>query len=126
MSEQGQHPQGQQQGYGQPTSSPYLGSSPPQYGTSPQYGSPQGYYAAPPASATMNPWAIASLVLGLCATAVLAVIAGHLALSQIKRTGEQGRGLAIAGLLLGYLGILGYLVFFAALGGLIAIGSRTS
>ena len=37
---------------------------------------------------------------------LVAVITGHIALSQIKRTGEKGRGLAIAGLVLGYLGIL--------------------
>ncbi len=30
------------------------------------------------------------------------VICGHIALSQIKRTGEQGRGLALAGLIIGY------------------------
>jgi peptidyl-prolyl cis-trans isomerase B (cyclophilin B) len=34
-----------------------------------------------------------------------AVICGHIALSQIKRTGERGRGLAIWALVLGYLGI---------------------
>lgn len=28
---------------------------------------------------------------------------GHLALKEIARTGEQGRGLAIAGLVLGYI-----------------------
>lgn len=33
------------------------------------------------------------------------VIMGHLALNQIKRTGEGGRGLAIAALVLGYAGI---------------------
>ena len=32
----------------------------------------------------------------------LAVVAGHVALSQIKKTGDQGRGLAIAGLVIGY------------------------
>ncbi|MGE2767303.1 DUF4190 domain-containing protein [Rhodococcus sp. 1.20] len=28
---------------------------------------------------------------------------GHISLAQIKRTGEQGRGLAIAGLVIGYI-----------------------
>ncbi len=33
----------------------------------------------------------------------LGIVFGHISLSQIKRTGEQGRGLAIAGLIIGYL-----------------------
>ena len=39
-----------------------------------------------------------------------AVICGHIALSQIKKTGENGRGLAIAGLILGYLGLIAGLI----------------
>lgn len=49
-----------------------------------------------------NIWAILALVSGLTIPP-LAIIAGHVALSQLKRTGDQGRGLAIAGLVLGYL-----------------------
>ncbi len=33
------------------------------------------------------------------------MIAGHIALSQIKRSGDAGRALAIAGLVIGYLAI---------------------
>lgn len=84
--------------------SPYL--SPAR--NAPAYGSPNAQYAGLNPQESWNPWAIASLVLGLCATAVLAVIAGHLALSQIKRTGERGTGLAVAGLILGYLMTLFY------------------
>lgn len=49
-----------------------------------------------------NAMAIASLV---CAFlfAPLAILFGHLSLSQIKRSGEEGRGMAIAGLVIGYL-----------------------
>jgi hypothetical protein len=36
---------------------------------------------------------------------ILAVIFGHIALSQVRRTGQGGRGLAIAGLVLGYVGL---------------------
>jgi hypothetical protein len=55
--------------------------------------------------------AVASLVLGilwiLWVGSVLAVIFGHVALSQIKRSygALTGRGMAIAGLVLGYLGL---------------------
>ncbi|WP_277869027.1 DUF4190 domain-containing protein, partial [Brevibacterium epidermidis] len=36
---------------------------------------------------------------------ILAVIFGHIGLGQIKRTGEEGRGQAIAGLIIGYVTI---------------------
>jgi hypothetical protein len=36
--------------------------------------------------------------------AIVAIVCGHVARSQIRRTGEQGEGLALAGLVLGYLG----------------------
>ena len=48
-----------------------------------------------------NTLAILALVFGILG-GYLAIIFGHLALSQIKRSGEQGRGLAITGLILGY------------------------
>ena len=46
--------------------------------------------------------AIASLI---CAFlfAPLGIIFGHISLSQIKRTGEEGHGLAVAGLVISYL-----------------------
>jgi uncharacterized membrane protein len=34
-----------------------------------------------------------------------AVICGHIALNQIKRTGEGGRNLALAGVIIGYVGL---------------------
>ena len=37
---------------------------------------------------------------------LVGVITGHVGLSQIKRTGEGGQGMAITGLILGYLGLL--------------------
>ncbi len=56
-----------------------------------------------------NGLAVASLVVGLFwmwwIGSVLAVVFGHLALGQIARNGQSGRGLAIAGLVLGYIGL---------------------
>ena len=58
-----------------------------------------------------NGMAVASLVCGLLQvfslgiTAIPAVILGHLARGQIRRTGERGDGMATAGLVLGWLGI---------------------
>jgi len=37
--------------------------------------------------------------------AIIAVVCGHVARIQIRKTGEQGDGMAVAGLVLGYLGI---------------------
>jgi hypothetical protein len=45
---------------------------------------------------------------------LVAVITGHVALGRIKRTGAPGRGLAIAGLVIGYAS-LGFLVALAIL-----------
>jgi hypothetical protein len=44
--------------------------------------------------------------LGLAA--IPAVILGHLARGQIRQTGERGDGMAVAGLVLGYLAIAGW------------------
>jgi hypothetical protein len=74
------------------------------------------YVAAAPST---NGLAIAALVLGILwlywVGSILAVIFGHVALSQINRTGQQGRGLAIAGLVLGYIGV-GFLVLVIVIG----------
>ncbi|HEY6491631.1 MAG TPA: DUF1707 and DUF4190 domain-containing protein [Trebonia sp.] len=44
-----------------------------------------------------------AVILGL--SAIPAVILGHVARAQIRHTGQRGDGLAVAGLVLGYLGI---------------------
>jgi hypothetical protein len=61
--------------------------------------------------ATTNGLAIASLIAGFAWLGWLgsfaAVVFGHAALKQIKQSGgrEQGAGLAVAGLVLGYMGV---------------------
>src|SRR5882672_4622344 len=68
----------------------------------------QGAWEQPPQNSNK---AIASLVCGvlfMCAPAsIAAIILGHLALADIKRTAGRmaGHGLAIAGLVLGYVGV---------------------
>lgn len=52
---------------------------------------------------------IASAISGI--GALIAVITGHVSLAQIKRSGESGRGLAIAGTVLGYLHLAGWIIF---------------
>jgi hypothetical protein len=59
-------------------------------------------YSGYPQQRPTNTMAIASLVSSLI-VAPLGIVFGHISLSQIKRTGEEGKGLAIAGLVIGYL-----------------------
>lgn len=53
---------------------------------------------------------------------VLAVIFGHIGLGQIKRTGEDGRGQAIAGLIIGYVTIALGLIMAIVVIGILGIG----
>lgn len=70
---------------------PYRGGQQPGYG-------PPGYYPAPRGTNTM---AILALVFAFLFWP-LAIVFGHIAHRQIRETGEEGRGLATAGLVLGY------------------------
>lgn len=111
------YPSPQQPGYGnRPAQSPGYGYPPP---LPPGYGypPPPAGYGYPPPQLT-NRLATASLVLGIVGAVValftfgipsiLAVVFGHVSLSQIRRDPSQsGRGLAIAGLVLGYVVIAG-------------------
>ena len=97
----------------------------PDYSAAP---APSGQYAAAPNTQKTNVLAIISLVSAFFIS-LAAVITGHIALSQIKKTGEQGRGLAIAGLVIGYIGLVVGLIFiiiwFAVLGLAASSGSLT-
>ncbi len=90
----------------------------------PPYGGPPGYY--PGAPVPNSGLAIASMVCGIAGyltcyfvgiLGIPAVICGHMALNRINSSPVPvaGRGMAIAGLILGYLGILitvGTILFF--------------
>jgi peptidyl-prolyl cis-trans isomerase B (cyclophilin B) len=81
---------------------PPYGGYPPPYGAYPPYGAGYPAYPGYPVPQPTNTLAIASLV---CAFvfAPLGIVFGHISLSQIKKTGEEGRGLALAGLIISYL-----------------------
>jgi hypothetical protein len=103
--------------------------TPPQYQMPPQYQTPggpapQAYppgYWQPGAYVQVQPrrvtdgLAIASMVLGILWVgwigSILAVIFGHVALRRIAREGKAGRGMAIAGLVLGYVGVATLLLY---------------
>ncbi|MBK4348352.1 DUF4190 domain-containing protein [Lacisediminihabitans changchengi] len=73
--------------------------------TPPPPATPPAYSPGTPAPvAKTNTLAIVGFVLGFVVS-LGAVVVSHIALAQIKRTGEAGRGFAIAGLILGYVGI---------------------
>jgi protein-disulfide isomerase len=57
--------------------------------------------AYPPPTRRTEPLAIASLVCSFFLS-LLGIVFGHIALSRIRRSGDGGRGLAIAGLAVGY------------------------
>jgi hypothetical protein len=61
---------------------------------------------------------------------IAGVIMGHISLSQIKRTNENGRGMALAGLIVGYAGlalaIVGVIVFASFIGWAIEQDSYSS
>ena len=85
----------------------------------PYAGSPYGQQSPYPyqqQSRGYNVLAIVSLVLAFFFS-IVGVILGFISLSQIKRTGEQGRGLAIAAIIVGcaeiVLGIIFAIIFFA-------------
>ena len=95
----------------------------PQYGA-PQYNAPQQQapYGAPAYGQTNPKWnvlSIISIVGAVIGFNIIAAILGFIALSQIKKTGEQGRVLAIIAIVLGILslvlGIIGAVVFFSIL-----------
>lgn len=65
-----------------------------------------------------NVLAIVSLVASILSFSIVGVITGHIALSQIKKRAEGGRGLAIAGLIVGYLGCLGWIILWVSIIGL--------
>jgi hypothetical protein len=94
-----------------PPAPAYAVPPPPVYGATPAY-YPQGY-AAPPST---NGSAVASLVLGIVGlltcgytffiAPVLAVVLGVKARRQIRESGQQGAGMALAGIITGVIGLV--------------------
>ena len=97
--EGGQPPPPQGSQYGQP-----------QYGQPPP-GQPQYGYASPQAGT--NGFAIASLICAFFCSP-LGIVFGFVARSQIRRTGQGGDGLALAGIILSFV--------FLALGVVVTLG----
>ncbi len=115
-----------------------MSSYPPQQPYQPQGPAPQPYAAQPFAKA--DGMAVTSLVLGLIGIvftwlfflvfplicAILAVIFGHVSISKIGKSGGRltGKGMAIGGLVCGYLEIAIWLFWTFVIAGASANGSR--
>jgi uncharacterized protein DUF4190 len=84
---------------------------------------PGGYgYPPPPRAAGTNTMAIVSLVCSLfgwiCIIgSILGIIFGFMALGQIRQSGQGGRGMAIAGIVIGAV-MTALVILFGALGAL--------
>ena len=106
-----------------PQGAPGGPGAPPSYGPPPS--TPYGYTPYAPTQGT-NGLAIASMVLGILwiywIGSILAVIFGFVAMSQIKERNQGGKGMATAGLILGFIG-LGTLVLVILL---VTLGSNSS
>ncbi len=77
----------------------------PQQPQQPQYGAYQQ-----PQQAGYNTMSIVAFILAFFVS-IVGIILGFVALSQIKRTGEQGRGLALAAVIIGFVEVaIGILV----------------
>ena len=118
--------------YPAPAAPAYQAPAAPAYGAPDTYGQqqygqqPYGQqpYGQPLAQDKYNVLAIVSLVSAFFVS-LAAIITGHIALSQIKKTGEKGRGLAIAGLALGYVRLVAEIVLIILFIVLIATTSNS-
>jgi len=76
-----------------------------------------------------NGMAIASLVCGLgqllagFPAGIAAIILGHLARRRIRETGERGDGMARAGLILGYIGTIGFVLLILLIVAVLGVSS---
>lgn len=62
------------------------------------------------ASEKTNTMAIVALIGSIVGFSAIASILGFVALSQIKKTGEKGRGMAIAGIVIGLATLVLYII----------------
>lgn len=96
------------------------GQPPAQPSPAPPGYPPAGYVPYPVPTRT-NGFAIASLVLGIVWVywigSILALVFGYIAKNQIDRSGgtQTGRGMAIAGIVLGWIGVAVLLVLIVLL-----------
>jgi hypothetical protein len=107
----GQQPQPPQDPFSGQPSNPYAQQSPAppppaSAPPTPPYGQPYAYGA--PVTPPQNSMALTSMILSLVGlatwiTAPIGAILGHVALKQIRETGESGEGMAKTGIIVGWI-----------------------
>ena len=90
---------------------------PPMPGPPPPPSFPPPGAAGSQAPTGLNGYATASLVVGVVGlvvplAAIVAIVCGHVALSQLNRTEQDGRNMAVGGTVLGYVGFVYTVVFW--------------
>lgn len=70
---------------------------------------------AAPVDTSLNALALASLITSVAGVGLLGVILGHVARKQIRRSGQRGSGVALAGLVVGYVSIAAAALLIAVL-----------
>lgn len=144
-------PYGQPPAYGQPAQPPAYGQPP--YGQPPRYAPPQqqtppyaqaygqapygqapyGAYAAPRKTNVLAVISMIASIVGFIwllpfVGSLAGVIMGHISLRQIRQTAEGGRGMALAGLIVGYVGlaffVIGAIIFFSFVAYGVSQGTR--
>ena len=78
--------------------------------------------AATPAPAPAEKWNVLSIIAFIIVFfgfSLVSIILGFIGLNQIKKTGERGRGLALAAIIIGFvsivLGIIAWIVFVSVI-----------
>jgi hypothetical protein len=116
---------------GEPLSQPatLLAPTPPAAATYPT-ASPSHAYAPGPVmyAQTTNGMAIAALVCGLLGIFVLAMIFGYIGRRQIDDSGGRmsGRGMAVAGIVLGWIGLVLFVLWIVLIIVVLAAASHSS
>ncbi|WP_423921982.1 DUF4190 domain-containing protein [Frigoribacterium sp. 2-23] len=80
---------------------------------------PQPYSNQPAPTEKYNVLSIVAIIGGFVIP-IVGIIVGFISLSQIKRTGEKGRGLALTGIIVGFAAIIIYIISIIAL---VAVGA---
>ncbi len=105
--------------YEEPPTPLPAGEAPPRQGATSPYAA-----ATTATSGELNMLAVVALIASCVGFTVPGIVMGHIALSQIKKSGESGHGLALAAVIVGYVltvvviivVVLYFILIFAAIG----------
>ncbi|RFA19401.1 DUF4190 domain-containing protein [Subtercola boreus] len=85
-------------------------------------------YAAPGAPARKtNVLSIVALVVSIVGFTIIGIVLGFVSLNQIKKTGEAGRGLALAAIIIGFVELvllIIYIIFIVVLVGASSVSTN--